>query len=237
MGGPEERKAPEGMPHSVPSQSRMPRQQVKPRDVLPQQRPVTDEVAAPPPKRWVFIAKRVLLGLAVTLALAFTYLFLLLGEPENTAVDVPHVQEEVIRVPMAAQENADLGAISAGFGKPVLALYSELPLHKASLYDTAFQGGYARRATLTYAFADGQAVILDSIRPTAAVTLLESGRGAALVLDNLYAIAGLDATRMDTDRTICIFGRAEEAVYAVTCPASRAADLSVLIRQTILLQQ
>jgi len=175
----------------------------------------------------------------ITLALVFAYLFLLLGEPETTAVEVSPILEEVIRVPMAAMEtqgNVDLGALSASFGKPVLALYSELPLYKASLYDTAFQGEYARRATLTYAFADGQAVILDSIRPTAAVVLLESGRGATLMLDNRYAIAGLDATRMDTDKTICIFGRTEEAVYAITCPVNHAADLSVLIRQTTMLQ-
>ena len=236
---PGERKAPEGMPHSVPSQSRMPRQAEKPRDVLPQQQPVTDEAPAPMPKRWVLIAKRGLLGLIVTLALVFTYLFLLLGEPENTAAEVYPVREEAIHVPMAAmeaQDNVDLSVFTANFGKPVLALYSELPLFKASLYDTAFQGEYARRATITYVFADGQALILDSVRPTAAVALLEGSRGATLRLDSYYTFAGLDAARMDTDQTICVFGRTEDAVYAITCPFNHAADLSVLIRQTTLLQ-
>ena len=38
------------------------------------------------------------------------------------------------------------------------------------LFDTAFHGGYARRMQLTYAFATGETLTVESIRPTAAVS-------------------------------------------------------------------
>ncbi len=92
-------------------------------------------------------------------------------------------------MPIAASEAAgttDLNQLAAKFGKPVMALYSSgLSLQKATLFDTAFRGGYARRLTLAYAFSDGAVITVESIRPTAAVSLLSDKR-YRLNVDSLY---------------------------------------------------
>lgn len=126
--------------------------------------------------------------------------------------------------------------MAATFGKPMMVLYGDgLALQKVSLYDTAFQGGYARRATLTYAFADGQLLTVDSIRPTAAAALL-GGKDFSLRVDGMHALAGMDAAWMESGKSICVFGKSDQAVYAVTCPSAHEAELSALLKQTTLLQ-
>ena len=213
----------------------------KAKEPLPAQPPLGDEPAPRPPAKWKKYAKRALTALGVLLALAAVYLFLLLGEPSEESTQTAQqtaAPEESIRVPMAAVESAgdaDLSTLAANFGKPLLALYgTTLPLQKAALNDTAFRGGYARRVTLTYAFADGQPLLCESLRPTAAVELLRGDYH--LRASSLYAIAGLDAVRMENDAEICVFARSEEAVYAILSPASHSAELDALLKQTTLWQ-
>lgn len=234
------RSAPEGMPKEVASQSRAPKQIEQKRDVLPVQKPVTDDVEQQKqPSKLRVVLTRIGAVLLIVVALSMAYIFLLLGEPEEMVDLNPQMSEELIRVPVQAVEaqgNADLSVVAATFGKSVLVLYGNpIPLQKVVLSDTAFQGGYARRATFLYAFEDGQLFKMESIRPTAAAALLGTA-GASLSVSNIYSLAGLDAARMDTAESIYIFGKSEEAVYAVTCPASHAADLAALMKQTTLLE-
>lgn len=238
-GGEPGRVAPEGMPRQVPEGSRVPGQTQKPKDVLPTQQPITDEVAPRPPARWKVILKRVGIAVLLLIALVMAYLFLLLGEPSNEVSDTPNLQEEVIRVPMAAVEakgDADMNTVAATFGQPVLVLYGDpAALQKITLSDTAFQGGYARRATLTYAFDDGQLLMVESIRPTAAAALLQ-GNGYTLNLNSIYSMAGMEAVRMENGNTVCVLGKTDVAVYAILFPASHEADVSALVKQAALWQ-
>lgn len=226
------------MPHNIPPQSRVPKQTNAPRDVLPQQKPVTDEISTiPRSSKLKKFFKRVGIVILIALALVLIYIFLLLGEPENTAVDAPPVREEVIHVPMAALEmpdGGDLGVLAASFGQPLLALYGDFALQKSNLSDTAFQGSYARKATLTYQLEDGHIITVESIRPTTAVSLLQNGNNSTLRVETLYTLAGLDATRMDTSNTITIFGKSPDAVYAIHIPTTNANQLSALLKQTTL---
>lgn len=233
------RTPPSGMPSEAP---RPPKGALegaqKPRDALPPQKPITDEEpAVRPPSRLKRALKRIGLGLLLALALAFAYVFLLLGEPEEEAKLAQPVVEEAVTLPMSALDmpgEANVQSLADSFGQPVLSLYGALSMQKARIYDTAFGGGYARRVTLTYTFADGAPLTVDSLRPTAAVTLLGGG-GYRLNAGSLYALAGLDAARMDSDAQTCIFAQSDTAVYAVTCPAQHAGELNELLRQTTLI--
>ena len=233
------RTAPQGMPREVASHSRAPKQIEQKRDILPTQRPITDDPEQPkPPSKIIVFLKKAGLAVLLVIALCMAYIFLLLGEPERTAdVEIP-AGEEIIRVPMAAMESAgeaNVSAVVSNFGKPVLALYSNaLPLQKVSLSDTAFQGGYARRTTLLYTFADGQVLKLESIRPTTAAGLLYQS-GSSLHVGNLYSLAGLEAARMDDKDSVCLFAKGDGAVYAITCPSDHIDDLGSLMKQTTLL--
>lgn len=129
---------------------------------------------------------------------------------------------------------ADVQSLADTFGQPVLSLYGGLSMQKARIYDTAFEGGYARRVTLTYAFEDGTLVTVESLRPTSAVTLL-SLPGATLEGQTLYALGGLNAARMDDGQTSCVFAQSDTAVYAILCPAGHQEDLASITRYTTLI--
>jgi hypothetical protein len=142
-------------------------------------------------------------------------------------------------VPIAATQvdgGADLSPLATNFGMPVLALYgSPLTLTKATLFDTAYRGGYARRMQLVYAFPTGETLTVESMRPTAALALLGGGR-YTLRMDGLYTIAGMDAVRADSEETVMVMARGLDAAYAVVCPVSREGDLTALLKQATLMQ-
>lgn len=207
---------------------------------LPRQKPVTDEPEPVAPARWKTVLKRMLAALGLVLSLSMVYVFLLMGEPDedDQLTKQSATQEETIRVPIAASQvdgNADLNPLAVNFGKPVLALYGgTLPLQKATLFDSAFHGGYARRLTLQYAFSDGALLTVESVRPTTAISLL--GGGYRINLASLFTVAGMDAVRMDSDTGLCVVARGMEAAYAVLCPESHAAELLLLLKQMSLMQ-
>ena len=183
------------------------------------------------------VLKRVGFAVLLVLALVFAYVFLLLGEPDEDAKYVPEVKEETILMPMSALEmpgQANVQTLADTFSQPVLSLGEALQMKKARIYDTAFENGYARRVTLTYAFADGTELTVESLRPTAAVTLL-GGSGYKLDAASLYTLGGLNAGRMDDGVSCCIFGQSDTAVYAVICPATHAEELKTLLRYTMLI--
>lgn len=206
---------------------------------LPQQKPIDDDLIPQPlPTPWWKKAiKRTLLILLVVLALVLGYLFLLMGEPEEELENAAPVQAaQPITIPMNALEapgDAYLPSLAETFGQPVLGVRSaEVTLQRARVYDTAFGGEYARRVTLTYLLSDGGEMLVESIRPIDAITLLEGDY--ILQADRLYAMAGLEAARMQNDDQICLFGQGEGAVYAITMPRNAEDQLDLLLRQTLL---
>jgi hypothetical protein len=235
-----QRRPPAGMPEQVPIK-RPSYRKPPPRDSLPKQMPLTNEPA--PRKRavWKTVVKRVLQVVGLLLALSLVYVFLLMGEPgeDDQLAAQNAAQEETISVPITAGEvtdTQDLTLLAAKFGKPVLALYAaELPLQKATLFDTAFRGGYARRLTLSYTFSDGMVLTMESIRPIAAVSLLSDDR-YRLNVDSLYTVAGLDAVRMDSDVQVCLIAQGSAATYAVLCPIAHEGELRALIKLSSLMQ-
>ena len=170
------------------------------------------------------------------LALAFAYVFLLLGEPDDEAKYMEKVPEENIAIPMSALDmpgESDVQKLADSFGQPVLSLSQMLPMYKSRIFDTAFEGEYARCLTITYTFDDGQQLLVESIRPTSAVSLLKQ-QDYTLDASALYSMGGLNAARMHNDTQICVFAQSATAVYAVTCPVSHEEELSTLLRFTTL---
>lgn len=205
----------------------------------PVQRPVTDEEMPleKQPSRLQRILTRIGLTVLLILALVLAYIFLLLGEPDEDAKYMSEQPEAAITMPMSPLEvpgEGDVSFMADTFDAPVLSLYHGLTMQKARIYDTAFEGGYARRVTLTYAFEDGQLLTVESIRPTAAVTLLQTA-GAKLDATSLYTLGGTNAARMDNGQNACVFGQSDTAVYAVTCPLSHADELADLLRATVMI--
>lgn len=204
----------------------------------PSQRPVGDEeIEERRPSLISRVFRRIALGVLLILALAFAYVFLLLGEPDEEAKYVQPPAEETIAMPMSALDipgQSDVQNLADSFAQPVLALNQGLTMHKSRIYDTAFEGEYARCVTITYTFEDGQTLLVESLRPTAAVALLKQ-EDYRLDASALYTMGGLNAARMENDRQICVFAQSDTAVYAITCPASHASELTELLRYTTLI--
>ena len=230
---------PAGMPAQAP---RPPQNALRGRPVqpppMPEQKPVTDEeTVVRKPSVIGRILRRAALALLLILALVFAYIFLLLGEPEEDAKYVQKPAEESITMPMSALDipgESDPVRLSESFGEPVLALNQALPMYKSRIYDTAFEGEYARCVTITYTFEDGQTLLVESLRPTNAVTLLKKD-GYKLDASALYTMGGLNAARMQNDTSVCVFAQSDTAVYAVTCPVDHAEELATLLRYTTLI--
>lgn len=204
---------------------------------LPQQKPVTDEEQeVRKPSLIGRILRRIALAVLLILALAFAYIFLLLGEPDEEAEQLQKPVEQTIHMPMSGLDvpgESDPVKLAETFGQPVLTLNQALSMYKSRIYDTAFEGEYARRVTITYTFEDGQNLLVESLRPTAAVTLLKKD-GYTLDASALYTMGGLNAARMQNETSVCVFAQSDTAVYAVTCPVSHAEELAALLRYTTL---
>lgn len=204
---------------------------------LPVQQPVTDDAPAPgPPSKLSRALRRIALAALLAAALSFAYLFLLLGEPDEYD-EPPRQPEQTITMPMGALDapgEANVQSLAETFGQPVLSVQGGVTMQKARVYDTAFGGAYARRVTLTYAFEDGSLLTAESIRPTAAVTLL-GGEHYKLDANQLYSLAGLSAARMQNGTQVCVFAQTDTAVYAILCPGQHADELPALLRQTTLI--
>jgi hypothetical protein len=229
------RKPPADMPREVETIRRNYLQTPK-RDLMPAQKALSDVPEVKPPAKWKAVARKLLLLLLLLLALAFLYLFLLMGEPDDDdemLLKQSAAQEEIIRMPMTGQEmtgTVDVTAAAVSFGKDVMELRGNaLPLIKAALYDTAYNGGYARRLTLTYQFPDGSEMTVDSIRPPGAITLLTDSQ-YALRVDTLYTMGGLDAVRMDSEDYIRVAAAGEDAVYVMHIPVAKEEQLSDYLR-------
>lgn len=229
-------------PAGMPTQPPRPEKEAlrgKPVQPAPQvQQPLTDEeYEERRPSLPGRILRRVGLAVLIVLSLVFAYIFLLLGEPDDEAKDVEIPAEESILMPMTALDmpgESDVQKLADAFQQPVLALGGSLAMYKSRIYDTAFQGEYARCVTITYTFEDGQTLLAESMRPTNAVALLKK-EGCKLDASALYTMGGLNAARMENDQQICVFAQSDTAVYAVTCPVSHAEELPELLRYTTLI--
>lgn len=231
------RTPPSGMPRQAPrADKKALYAQKKPSPALPEQKPVTDEEEVRKPSPLARFFKRVGLSVLLIIALIAAYLFLLLGEPEEESKTITPPVQEQITMPMSALDvpgAADIQYLADTFQQPVLSIGSGVTLQKARIYDTALDGGYARRVTLTYTFEDGAQLLVESMRPTSAVSLLKQN-GYTLDATALYTLGGLNAARMDNDHQACVFGQSDTAVYAVICPAAHSEELANLLRYSSL---
>lgn len=205
---------------------------------LPAQKPITDEEEIDlAPAKWKKVVRRIVFALVMVLIIAFVYIFLLLGEPEDEAQHLQNVAEEKIVhsiSPLEVPGESDAAGLAQTFGQPVLSLYpGVLPMERSRIYDTAFEGDFARRVTLTYTLPEGGQLLVESIRPTSALSLF-AGEGFHLDGQRAYAIGGVDAAWMDNGETIRVFGQTDSAAYCVTAPYSYREQLTQLLRSAIL---
>lgn len=180
------------------------------------------------------VVKAVVTAILTVLLAAVFYVAVILGEPQEAESSVkPLTDQPLLQASPAItiEGEGQLNALMAVFPAPVMRAVSGsgLTLRSGTSYNAAFESGFGRILTLTYANAAGQEMTVTSIYPARALSLM--GRedyhlsGAAG-----QTLAGLKSVRMENASTIRLHAQGEEAVYAVTVPTMESADLIAFTR-------
>ena len=183
-------------------------------------------------------ALRLLLGtVAAALLIAVFYVAVVLGQPQPNEHAVTVLADQPLLPASPAQflaSEGELESLMAAFPVPVLYAQSggALTLRAGVSQDAAYEGGFARVATLTYgAELNGQAVeiTVQSIYPARALSLIPKGSYTIAAVAG-QSVAGLSTVRMENDSAIRLHAQSADALYAVTLPKVSAQELGTLLR-------
>lgn len=172
---------------------------------------------------------RLLTALSLVLSAGVFFLFIVMTAPqegERAVVDDQPLMQAAAELHITGGEQLD--TLLAGFPAPVLSSVGTgaLTLNEGRCYDVPFEDGVARCADLTYALEDGRSLMLRSIYPARAVSLIERD-GYALV--GSVQFAGLEAVRMTREDSIRLHAQHSEALYVVIAPQMDYGELSDLL--------
>ena len=180
------------------------------------------------------ILRKAMTLLAALLLLGAFYLAVVLGQPQEG--DSP-VQADMNQPLLSASpavtitEESRLNELTGSFPVPVLCAVSggNLTLISGVSCDLAYEGGFARRITLTYQTPAGQQLLVESLYPARALSLM--GRGDYHMAGVAgQSLAGMQSVRMENDATIRLHAQSETGLYIVTAPRMDSSDLAALTR-------
>lgn len=169
---------------------------------------------------------------ALLLVLAFLFsLAVILGHPETGERAVEMVQSLMPASPaLSMAEGDELIAMRDLFPAPVLMCpTNELLAVKASSMDTAFEDGFARILRITYTDQNGSEVIVTSIYPRRAVTLI-SDSDLSLTGKGLE-IAGYPSARMEGGNRVRMHIQTEFGIYCVETAIDHLDELSGFLQK------
>lgn len=131
---------------------------------------------------------------------------------------------------VTAESEKDLPEVIASFPAPVMNFMSGsgMTFVSASSADAALNGGFGRIATLNWQTPEGEPVMLRSIWPADALSLLEAGYHFMP-----YAgptLFGNASVRMENDDAIRIHTATDRALYVVLLPRSLSGQAGTLCR-------
>ena len=194
--------------------------------------------------RFAGLKKRLGRLLAALMALALAavfYLAVILGQPTPEAQEAQRAAGESAQPLLQAQpayqtqSEGDMTELLGQFPAPALTLSpgGGAAFQSGRAYDLAFEGGFARLLELTYQTAQGETVVLESIYPARAFSLLgrEDYRLNAM---GQSVLGGQSAVRMEGPRGIRLHAQGEQALYALRAPALSDEALAALTRATTL---
>ncbi|MGN0779208.1 MAG: hypothetical protein ACI4MJ_08690 [Aristaeellaceae bacterium] len=178
--------------------------------------------------------RRMLTLLASALLLASFYIAVVLGQPQesdNTVhVDVHQALLSASPAVTIAEESR-LAELTASFPVPVMYAVSggNLTLVSGVSCDVAYEGSFARRMTLTYQRADGVQLLVESLYPARALSLMGKGDYHMAGVSG-QPLAGMQSVRMENDNTIRLHAQSETGLYIVTAPQMDSSELAALTR-------
>ena len=177
---------------------------------------------------WILKALTALLSLALMAAVGF---LLVLAQPKADDRETPVSQPLLTASPaFSISSEGELRSLVESFPVPVLSFMSGsgMVFVSGSSSDIGLQGGFGRVVTLNWQTPDGDPMMLQSIYPASALSLLNNGYHFSPVAGP--TLFGADSVRMENAGTVRIHAATETGLYAVTVPRSSARNLSALSR-------
>ncbi len=183
-------------------------------------------------KKLARLAGRLLVALLALVLLAFLYVTLVVGQPqeapaEATATPPPLTAQPDVQI---TSEN-DLPTLLRAFPVPVMSFMSGsgMTFLSGTCADTPWEGAVARVITLRWRTAEGEEVILRSICPAQALSLL-GGEGFSFSAKAGPVLFGQTSVRMENGTLLRLHTVAGQGLYALTVPMSLSDSLSLLTR-------
>ena len=156
---------------------------------------------------------------------------LVLAQPKREDTEKAEPQPLLTASPaMNIEAETDLRSLVESFPVPVLSFMSGsgMSFVSADSADRGLEGGYGRVAALYWQTPDGDPLILQSIYPASALSLLEKGYHFSAVAGP--TLFGMDSVRMENADTVRVHAATDTGLYVLTVPKSAASKISSLSR-------
>ena len=174
---------------------------------------------------------KVLTALFTIALIAAVGFLLILAQPKSEEKEKAEPQPLLAASPaLNISQESELRSLVGAFPVPVLSFMSGSGMSFVSAIsaDTALDGGFGRVATLYWQTAEGEPLMLQSIYPASALSLLDNGYHFSSILGP--TLFGVDSVRMENGDTVRVHAATETGLYVVTVPKDLAPKLSSLCR-------
>lgn len=190
---------------------------------------------------WRRLFKAIGLTLLTVVVLAAFFLAAILGQPQEAedAVTVDQTQPLLTASPaVRVTAEQELAQLAAGFPVPLMGMVSGsgLTFESGVAYDTTFEDGFARIASLVWRAPSGQEITVTSIYPARALSLLGKG-DYHLVAREGQKLARMRSVRMESATMLRLHVQAADALYAITLPLVADGELRQMTQSLQLFTQ
>lgn len=174
------------------------------------------------------LLKGLTLLFSVALIAAVCFL-LILAQPKKEDTAKPEPQPLLTASPaQSITAETEIRSLVESFPVPVLSFMSGsgMVFVSGSSADFGLEGGFGRTVTLYWQTPAGDPLILQSIYPASALSLLDNGYHFSAVAGP--SLFGADSVRMENADTVRIHAATESGLYVVTIPRAAASGLSAM---------
>lgn len=177
------------------------------------------------------ILLKIIGGLFSLVLLAAVCILLILANPQPDNREKPAPQPLLTASPaVSIQAETEMRTLVKSFPVPVMSFMSGsgMVFVSGTSSDTAYEGGFGRIATLYWQTQDGDPLILQSIYPASAFSLLEPGYQFSNA--GGPTLFGSASVRMETGETVRIHAATDTGLYVMIVPRALASRISALSR-------
>ena len=182
-------------------------------------------------RKFVRILLKVLTGLLSVVLIVLIGALLVLAQPKKEDTEKAEPQPLLTASPaLNIDRETDLRSLVESFPVPVLSFMSGsgMSFVSGTSADTGLKGGYGRVVSLYWQTPDGDPLILQSIYPASALSLLDNGYHFSTVAGP--TLFGVDSVRMENADTVRIHAATSTGLYVMTVPKTAASKISTLSR-------